>query len=195
MDKIGYFSTLSDSHIDFGSTFEERLEENKFFDSINEYKKYQQHNFSKQIYDFPKDQYNKYVFLQQSRDHFQFPDRKIKSFVELDQEYYSKTQLPDARYDRIAESKYKNVYTMYKLPYQFIQNQNESIEMGKQKQIQYYTSDKPAGPNNENWVTDDSQERQRIGEPPQRDAYRFKIDSSLIDETAKRFGIVFKNYA
>jgi hypothetical protein len=195
MDKIGYFSTLSDSHIDFGSTFEERLEENKFFDSINEYKKYQQHNFSKQIYDFPKDQYNKYVFLQQSRDHFQFPDRKIKSFVELDREYYSKTQLPDARYDRIAESKYKNVYTMYNLPYQFIQNQNESIEMGKQKRIQYYTSDKPAGPNNENWVTDDSQERQRIGEPPQRDAYRFKIDSSLIDETAKRFGIVFKNYA
>ena len=195
MDKVTYFSTLSDSHVDFGSTFEERQEENKFFDSINEYKKYQQHIFSKQIYDFPKDQYNKYVFLQQSKDHFTFPDRRPKTFLELDQEYYSKTQIPDARYNTIAENKYKNVYTMYNLPYQFIQNQNDSIKMNQKEKIQYYTADRPAGPINEIWVTDDSQERQAIGEPPRNDAYRFKIDSSLIDEAAKRMGVVFKNYA
>ena len=115
--------------------------------------------------------------------------------MELDQEYYSKTQIPDARYNTIAENKYKNVYTMYNLPYQFIQNQNDSIKMNQKEKIQYYTADRPAGPINEIWVTDDSQERQAIGEPPRNDAYRFKIDSSLIDEAAKRMGVVFKNYA
>jgi hypothetical protein len=194
--RIEYVSTLADSHGEFGSTFEERQEENEYFDAINAYRKQHQHNFSRQIYNFPKDEYNKYIFLQQSRGHFTFPDRKPKSFDQLDREYYSKTQMPDQRFENLAGQKYKNVYTMYNLPYQFIKNQStdDTIQYNN-KNIQYYTADKPAGPINENWVVDDSQERMAVGEKPRNDAYRLKIDGSLIDEAAKRTGVVFKNYA
>ena len=48
------------SHADFASTFDERLDENRYFDSINSYRSKHQHNFSNQIYTFPKDEYNKF---------------------------------------------------------------------------------------------------------------------------------------
>ena len=79
--------------------------------------------------------------------------------------------------------------------YQRINSFGNKEEGQKNIKIQYYTSDKPAGPQNENWVTDDSQERAIIGAPKVNDSYRFQIDSSLIDSTIKKTKIVFKNYA
>ena len=87
------------------------------------------------------------------------------------------------------------MYSMFSLPYNSAIEQNNDYINEKNIKIQYYTSDKPAGPQNENWVTDDSQERAIIGAPKVNDSYRFQIDSSLIDSTIKKTKIVFKNYA
>ena len=77
------------------TTFEERLEENKYFDEINQYRKKHQYNFSRQIETFPKSEYDKLMQLQRNKfsnnnnnsnsnlPYFSFPDRKLKSFVEL----------------------------------------------------------------------------------------------------------------
>jgi hypothetical protein len=184
-----------DSHIEFASTFDERLEENKFFDNLNLYKKNHQHNFSSQIHSFPKEEYHKYLELQRNKNHFAFPERKLKSFVELDREYYIQTQIPEKRFEKLAETKYNKMYTMFQFPYNSSKQQNEEYITEKNTKIQFYTADKPAGPQNENWVTNDSQERAMVGANKVDDSYRFQIDSSLIDSNVKNTKIVFKNYA
>jgi len=181
-----------DSHIEFASTFDERLDENKYFDNINSYKKVHQHNFSSQIHTFPKEEYNKYIQLQQNRNHFTFPERKLKSFVDLDKEYYIQTQIPEKRFEKLAQNKYNQMYTMFKFPYDSIKQENESYITEKNTRVQFYTSDKPAGPQNESWVTDDSEERAAVGAPKVDDSYRFQIDSSLIDPAVKKTKIVFR---
>jgi len=183
------------SHADFASTFDERLDENRYFDSINSYRSKHQHNFSNQIYTFPKDEYNKFVQLQKNKNHPIFPERKLKTFDQLDQEYFLQSQIPERRFEKRALNTYKQMYSMFSLPYNSAIEQNNDYINEKNIKIQYYTSDKPAGPQNENWVTDDSQERAIIGAPKVNDSYRFQIDSSLIDSTIKKTKIVFKNYA
>ena len=49
------------------TTFQERLEENKYFDEINQYRKNNQYNFSKQIETFPKSEYDKLMKLQRNK--------------------------------------------------------------------------------------------------------------------------------
>jgi hypothetical protein len=183
------------SHNDFASTFDERLAENRYFDSINSYRSTHQHNFSNQIHTFPKNEYNKFVQLQRNKNHPLFPDRKLKSFTQLDQEYFLQTQIPERRFEKLAQNSYKQMYSMFSLPYNSVIEQDKDSINEKNIKVQFYTSDKPAGPQNENWVTDDSQERARIGAPKVNDSYRFQIDSSLIDSAIKKNKIVFKNYA
>jgi hypothetical protein len=183
------------SHNEFASTFDERLDENKYFDSINSYRKHHQHNFSSQIHTFPKQELNKFSELKKNKNHVIFPNRQVKSFDQLDQEYFLQSQIPERRFENRAETRYKQMYSMFSLPYNTINNQNEDYVNEKNIKVQFYTSDKPAGPQNENWVVDDSQERIKIGAPKVDDSYRFQIDSSLIDWTKNKTKIVFKNYA
>ena len=118
MNTFALFKPFGESQNE--STFEERLEENKHFDEINQYRKKHQYNFSKQIETFPKSEYDKLIKLQRSKfsnnnntnnkdfPYFSFPDRKLKSFVELDNDYNNNTQIPDRRFERLAEKKTKN---------------------------------------------------------------------------------------
>lgn len=179
-----------DSDLGFGSTFKEREDEDKYFSSIRQLK------ISDQIRQFPDNELNQMLGLRQSRNHFNFPDRKQKSFAELDREYFSFTQLPDKKLEKMAQQKYTNLYNMYNLPYQTVKQQNADAIVQEGRRVQFYTSDKPAGPINENWVTDDSQERQAVGERyDSNDNAHLRIDGSLIDATVKKTKIVFKNYS
>jgi hypothetical protein len=179
-----------DSDLGFGSTFKEREDEDKYFSSIRQLK------ISDQIIQFPETELKKMLALRQSRNYFNFPDRSQKSFAELDREYFSFTQLPQSRFEKLAQKKYNNLYNMYNLPYQTVKQQNADAIVQEGRRVQFYTSDKPAGPINENWVTDDSQERQAVGERYDRnDTSHLRIDGSLIDATVKKTKIVFKNYA
>ena len=177
--------------MDFGSTFDERQEEDQYFTMVKHQSKV---NISDQVRLFPDTQLQQLLNLKQSKNHFVFPDRKQKSFAELDREYYSFTQLPEKRFENLAQMKYNNLYNMYKLPYQTVKDQNTDFMIENNVRVQYYTSDKPAGPMNENWVTDDSQERQAVSDFSKRDdtAYQ-RVDGSLIDAVVKRSKIVFKN--
>jgi uncharacterized protein (UPF0218 family) len=67
----------------------------------------------------------------------------------------------------------------------------------KNTKVQYYTSDKPAGPINENWVTDDSQEKIAVGDysTANTNTAHLQVDGSLIDAAVKKTKLVFKNYA
>ena len=121
------------------TTFEERLEENKHFDEINQYRKKHQYNFSKQIETFPKSEYDKLIQLQKNKfsnnsslPYFSFPDRKLKSFIELDDVYNNNSQIPDKRFERLTEQKTKNVYSMFNLPYQSILEQNKQFQFERE---------------------------------------------------------------
>lgn len=177
--------------MDFGSTFEERQKEDQYFTMVKHQSKV---NISDQVRSFPDSQLQQLLNLKQSKNHFVFPDRKQKSFAELDREYYSFTQLPQNKFEKMAEKKYQNLYNMYNLPYQTVTQQNSDFMIENGVKVQFYTSDKPAGPMNENWVTDDSQEREAVGDRSNRnDTTHLRIDASLIDAAVKRTQIVFKN--
>jgi hypothetical protein len=179
--------------LDFGSTFEEREEEDKYFTTIRQ-SKFTNLKISNQIKTFPDNELQQMLHLKQSRNHFDFPNRSQKSFAQLDREYYSFTQLPEKRFENLAEKKYQNLYNMYNLPYQTVKQQDSDFMIENGVRVQFYTSDKPAGPINENWVTDDSQERQAVGERSNRnDTSHIRVDGSLIDAEVKRTKIVFKN--
>ena len=152
------------------TTFEERLEENKYFDEINQYRKKHQYNFSRQIETFPKSEYDKLIKLQKNKfsnsnnnnnnnsklPYFSFPDRKLKSFVELDDVYNSNIIL-DKRFEKLTEEKHKNVYSMFNLPYETIKEQNKQFEIetktNKNKQTFYMNN--PSSPYNQNVDIDD----------------------------------------
>jgi hypothetical protein len=177
--------------MDFGSTFDERQEEDQYFTMVKHQSKV---NISDQIRSFPDTQLQQLLNLKQSRNHFIFPDRTQKSFAELDREYYSLTQLPQSRFEKLAEKKYQNLYNMYNLPYQTVTTQNSDFMIENGVKVQFYTSDKPMGPINENWVTDDSQEREAVGDRSNRnDTANLRVDGSLIDAAVKRTKIVFKD--
>jgi hypothetical protein len=150
------------------TTFEERLEENKYFDEINQYRKKHQYNFSKQIETFPKSDYDKLIQLQKNKfsnnnntnnnlPYFSFPDRKLKSFIELDDIYNNNTQIPDKRFQKLTQQKIKNIYSMFNLPYQSIQEQNKQFQFQTQttnnKQTFYLGN--PSNPYNQNVDIDD----------------------------------------
>jgi hypothetical protein len=149
------------------TTFEERLEENKYFDEINQYRKKHQYNFSKQIETFPKSDYDKLIQLQKNKfsnnnnnntnnslPYFSFPDRKLKSFVELDDIYNNNnnSQISDKRFEKLTQQKFKNVYSIFNLPYQSIQEQNKQFQFERQttnnKQTFYLGN--PSNPYNQN---------------------------------------------
>jgi hypothetical protein len=177
--------------MDFGSTFDERHEEDQYFTMIKQQSRV---NISDQVRSFPDTELQQLLNLKQSRNHFVFPDRKQKSFVELDREYYSFTQLPQSQFEKMAEKKCQNLYNMYNLPYQTVKEQNSDFMIENGIKVQFYTSDKPMGPMNENWVTDDSQEREAVGDRSNRnDTSHQQIDGSLIDAAVKKTKIVFKN--
>ena len=177
--------------MDFGSTFDERQEEDQYFTMVKQQSRV---NISDQIRSFPDTQLQQLLNLKQSRNHFVFPDRTQKSFAELDREYYSLTQLPESRFENLAEKKYQNLYNMYNLPYQTVKDQNSDFIVENGIRVKFYTSDKPMGPMNENWVTDDSQERQAVGDRSNmNDTSYQRVDGSLIDAAVKRTKIVFKN--
>jgi hypothetical protein len=141
------------------TTFEERLEENKYFDEINQYRKNHQYNFSKQIQTFPKSDYDKLIQLQKNKfsnnnsnlPYFSFPDRKLKSFVELD-DIYNNNQILDKRFEKLKEQKHKNVYSMFNLPYETIKEQNKQFQFetktNKHKKTFYMKN--PSSPYNQN---------------------------------------------
>lgn len=179
--------------MDFSSTFQERQEEDQYFTMVKHHSRV---NISDQIRSFPDTQLQQLLNLKQSRNHFVFPDRTQKSFAELDRQYYSFTQLPQSRFEKLAQEKYKNLYNMYNLPYQTVTQQNSDFMIENGVKVQFYTSDKPMGPMNENWVTDDSQERQAVGDYSNRnDTSHQQIDGSMIDSIVKKTKMVFKNYA
>jgi hypothetical protein len=126
------------SHNDFASTFDERLAENRYFDSINSYRSKHQYNLSNQIYTFPKDQYNKFVQLQKNRNHPLFPDRKLKSFEQLDQEYFLQTQIPERRFEKRAQNTYKQMNSMFSLPYNSVIEQNNDSINEKNVKVQFF---------------------------------------------------------
>jgi hypothetical protein len=65
--------------MDFGSTFEERQEEDQYFTMVKHQSRV---NISDQIRSFPDTQLQQLLDLKQSRNHFVFPNRKQKSFAE-----------------------------------------------------------------------------------------------------------------
>ena len=156
------------------TTFEERLEENKHFDEINQYRKKHQYNFSRQIETFPKSDYNKLIQLQKNKfsnsnnnnntnkdfPYFSFPDRKLKSFVELDDDYNTNTQIPDRRFERLADKKYKNVHSMFNLPYESIKEQNKQFQFETRttNNKQTFYMNNPNSPYNQNVDIDDGGE-------------------------------------
>jgi len=142
------------------TTFEERLEENKHFDEINQYRKKHQYNFSRQIETFPKSEYDKLMRLQRNKfsnnsnnnlPYFSFPDRKLKSFVELD-DVYNNNIILDKRFEKLTEQKIKNVYSMFNLPYETVKEQNKQFQFERQttnnKQTFYINN--PSSPYNQN---------------------------------------------
>lgn len=165
MNTFGLFRPFGESQNE--TTFIERLEENKYFDEINQYRKKHQYNFSKQIETFPKSDYDKLIQLQRSKfsnnsslPYFSFPDRKLKSFIELDDVYNNNSQIPDKRFERLIEQKTKNVYSMFNLPYQSILEQNKQFQFEREttnnKQTFYLGN--PGNPYNQNVDIDDDVE-------------------------------------
>ena len=59
--------------------------------------------------------------------YFSFPDRKLKSFVELD-DVYNNNIILDKRFEKLTEQKIKNVYSMFNLPYESIKEQNKQFQ-------------------------------------------------------------------
>ncbi len=178
--------------IDTQSNFAVQEQQNRYSDSINEYKKYHNHQFNQQFGKFPVNDYQKYMDLKQSRGHFIFPERKLKTFNELDNEYYAKTQRPMKDYEKTASKKYDLLKHVYNFPYQSSLYQDDERILSDKLKVRYI-ADNPAGPYNENWVTDDSEERKIVGAMRQNTSEWDRIDGGL--DSKDRNKPIFREYA
>lgn len=174
------------------STFYSRMKENDYFDQLQKNK--EENKFNQSFMKFQIDQFDKYNDIRQSKGHFQFPDRKIKTFVELDTEYYEHTQIPEKRFEQLARKKYNNLTNVYNFPYQAAKKNNQTIQYLPNSISTFTTSGLP-GPNNENWVSDrlSIYEKKILGQDTQDiNTYRYRIDNTLTNpEKNKPY---FQNY-
>lgn len=174
------------------STFYSRMKENDYFDQLQKNK--EENRFNQSFMKFQIDQFDKYNNIRQSKGHFQFPDRKIKSFVELDNEYYENTQIPERRFEQLAKKKYNNFVNVYNFPYESIQKDNQTIQYLPKSVSTFVARDLP-GPNNVNWVSDrlSIYEKQILGQDTQdTSTYRYRIDNTLTNPDKNK--VYFQNY-
>jgi hypothetical protein len=174
------------------STFYARMKENDYFDQLQKNK--EENRFNQSFMKFQINEYDKYMNIRQSSGHFQFPDRKIKSFVELDNEYYEHTQIPERRFEQLAQKKYNNFVNVYNFPYEGVKKDNQAIQYLPKSVSTFVTSELP-GPNNVNWVSDrlSIDEKQIIGREVQDNSnYRYRIDSSLTNPEKNK--LYFQKY-
>ena len=178
--------------IDTQSNFTVQQMQNEYSDKINEYRKYHQHQFNQQFGKFPVNDYKKYMDLKQSQGHFLFPNRQLKTFNELDQDYYIKTQQPDKRYEKIASKKYDILKNIYNFPYQASLAQDDERILSDKLKVRYIAQD-PAGPYNESWVTDDTEERKITGATRMNTSEWDRIDGGLSSKDRNK--PMFREYA
>lgn len=174
------------------STFYSRMKENDYFDQLK--KNQEENRFNQSFMKFQVDEYDKYMNIKQSKGHFQFPDRKIKSFVELDNEYYENTQIPERRFEQLAKKKYNNFVNVYNFPYESIQKDNQTIQYLPKSVSTFVARDLP-GPNNVNWVSDrlSIYEKEILGQDVQdKSNYRYRIDNTLTNPDKNK--VYFQNY-
>jgi hypothetical protein len=165
--------------IETQSTFKSQIRENQYFDNINNQAK--KHYFNPAFNKQPKEELTKYMQLKQSTGYFKFPNRKIKTFNELDEAYYEHTQTPEKRFEDLAQYKYKNFKNVYNFPYESVKKDNDSFKYTKNNISSFMANGLP-DIYNENWVGDtiSDYEKSILGKNTvPNDAYRYRIDNSL----------------
>ena len=158
------------------STFAAQIRENDFFDKINPRNQHSLQRYSKQEFEMYKHKLN-------NAAHFTFPDRSIKNFNELDDEYYENTQQPDKRFEHTAQQKYQKLVNIYSFPYDTIKEQNRKMEMAPKPPSMKVEN--VSGPYNTSWISDNDMK-------DDNNAYRFRIDNAITDPSKKK--IYFKKY-
>jgi hypothetical protein len=190
---IKYENENKDDNDDFAfdietqSTFASQLKENEYYDMIHKIK---QLNITRG----PKEETEKYMKNRlQNNKHFTFPDRQIRNFNELDSDYYDQTQKTNREFEHIAKKKYQNIHNLYNFPYENAKSQNE-YQQQNNKNIYSFMAENIPGPYNDYWISDDlsSQERTILGGKIPNNAYRLKIDSSIIDPQKRK--LFFQKY-
>jgi hypothetical protein len=184
-----------DFDLETQAPFNERLNENKYFDEINKIIRNRPSPVASYIPSLPKKEVQDFIKNKpNSIQHFNFPDRKLKKFDELDTEFSNYTQSPDTRLEKLAQNKYRSFYNMYTFPYRTTREQNIQDEMSeKQRGLFSYKYEKPKTPHNDIWVIDDKEERLKVGLTKRRDDIDLlKIDGALLNPNDRQ--LVFKNY-
>jgi hypothetical protein len=178
--------------IETQSTFYSQMRENDYFDTINKNNK--KHYFNQSFLKYPKTEYNQYRDLKQSHGYFHFPNRKIKTFNQLDELYYEHTQTPEKRFEDLAQYKYKNLKNVYNFPYESVKKDNDSFKYTKNN-ISSFMAEGLPDIYNENWVGDTITDYERNilqKQSVSNDSYRFRIDSSLTNP--ERNKLSFQKY-
>ena len=122
------------------STFKSQIRENQYFDSIR--------NARKQVT----------TYVKSSEFPVNFPDRRNKSFIELDEAF---KQGPNKDYEQIAKKKYDNLFNIYRFPYEAAKKQNDLTMLNKNTVKSFQVSNL-SSVQNENWAADDESVRKSI---------------------------------
>ena len=166
-----------DFDIESQAPFSEILKQNQYYDEMYSNLKTNKHYFNSQFQSMTLNDFKRYNTNRESYGYFQFPDRSLKSFVELDeinQKTYSEhTYL----LKKLAEKKYRGVYSAYNLPLQHAKEQNEIGNMYTSNGG-FISSDK-ISPYNNNWVLDDKEEREIVGAVDKDDSMLYSINGGL----------------
>ena len=162
--------------IETQSTFVAQIRENDFFDKINPRNIHSLQRYSKPEFEMYQTKLN-------NAAHFTFPDRSIKKFNQLDDEYYENTQQPDKRFEHTAQQKYQKLVNIYRFPYETVTEQNRKIASIPKQQS--FPVENVSGPYNTNWIADSDMK-------DDNNAYRFRIDNAITDPSKKK--MYFQKY-
>ncbi len=166
-----------DFDIESQAPFSEILKQNKYYDDMYNNLKTNKHYFNSQFQSMSMDDFKRYNANKESYGYFQFPDRSLKSFVELDEINHNTNCEHTYLLKKLAEKKYRAVYSAYNLPYQHAIEQNEIGNMYTTNGG-FISSDK-LSPYNNNWVLDDKEEREIVGAVDKDDSMLYSITGGL----------------
>jgi hypothetical protein len=167
-----------DFDIDTQAPFSEILKQNKYYDDMYSHLKANKHYFNSQFQSMSLDDFKRYNQNKESYGHFQFPDRSLKSFVELDEINRNTNCEHTYLLKKLAEKKYHNVYSTYNMPYQYVKEQNE-IGNTFTTNGGFISNDK-ISPYNENWALDDKEEKKIVGAVDKDDSMLYSVNGGLI---------------
>jgi hypothetical protein len=171
-----------DFDIETQAPFSEILKQNQYYDEMYNNLKKNKHYFNSQFQSMTMDDFKRYNANKESYGYFQFPDRSLKSFVELDEinskQYNEHTYL----LKKLAAKKYRNLYNAYNLPYQHAIEQNEIGNMfeNTDRARGGFIINHPLSPYNNNWVLDDKEEREIVGAIDKDDSMLYSVGGGLI---------------